>query len=430
MKAVTIKPGKLKGVVNVPPSKSISHRAIISASLSKGESVINNLILSKDMEATISAMRSMGSNIEIVEKGQGGRIKLVIQGGYSKKEITHIDCIESGSTLRFLIPVSLLDKGQVTFHGRGKLVTRPLYSYYEIFQKTGIEYSLLDGGLPLTIDGQLEAGTYELDGNISSQFVTGLMFSLPLLPGDSKILIRGDLESKGYVDLTLDVLKGFGIDIINNAYKEFTIKGNQKYKPYNIEIEGDYSQAAFWLAAGVLGEGVESRGIREKTSQGDRAIVNIIEDMGGALQVDGDSIIASPSDLHSIKVDVSQCPDLVPIIAVLGTLSEGVLEIVNGYRVRIKESDRLKAISTELNKLGADITETEDGLIVKGVKSLRGGEVASWNDHRIVMALAIAATRATGDVTIRDSGAITKSYPGFWEDFKKLGGIVDERKLG
>ncbi|MGF7186201.1 3-phosphoshikimate 1-carboxyvinyltransferase [Desulfitispora alkaliphila] len=430
MKAVTIKPWKLKGVVNLPPSKSISHRAIISASLSEGTSVIDNLILSKDMEATISAMRLMGSNIEIIKKGENDRIKLVIGGGYIKRGITHIDCIESGSTLRFLIPVSLLDKGQVTFHGRGKLVTRPLDSYYEIFHKTGIKYSLMDGGLPLTIDGQLESGTYELDGNISSQFVSGLMFSLPLLSGDSKIIIRGDLESKGYVDLTLDVLKGFGIRIANNGYKEFTIEGNQKYKPSNMEIEGDYSQAAFWLAAGVLGEGVESQGIREKTSQGDRAIVNIIEEMGGKLHVDGDSIKASPSSLNSIKVDVSQCPDLVPIIAVLGTFCEGVLEIGNGSRVRIKESDRLKAISTELNKLGADITETEDGLIVKGVKSLRGGEVDSWNDHRIVMALAIAATRASGEVTIRDSEAITKSYPGFWEDFKMLGGIADEWQLG
>lgn len=427
MRIARIKPGGLSGDVSVPPSKSISHRAIICASLSEEESIIRNFSMSKDMEATISGMSLLGAEIKELAAIDGLKKELWVKGGFSKEEDVIIDCIESGSTLRFLIPISLISSGSTTFKGHGRLVSRPLDPYYEIFEEQGIEYDLEGGQLPLTIKGALRSGEFAIDGKVSSQFLSGLMFSLPLLKGKSMLIIPNELESKGYVDLTIDTLRQFGVVVDNNEYKKFEINGGQRYKGTDITIEGDYSQAAFWLVGGIIGKKVRCKGIRRDSLQGDRAIVEIIKNMKGRLSVGDDLVVASHSETKSMIIDVAQCPDLVPILAVLGTLSKGTTELINGARVRIKESDRLKAISSELNKLGADISETSEGLIIKGVSKLTGGEVDSWNDHRIAMALAIAATRAEGEVIIKDSGAVDKSYPSFWEDFKSLGGIVDER---
>lgn len=427
LRFANIKPKILSGSVVVPPSKSIAHRAIICASLSEDLSVIRNFKMSKDMEATITGMSSLGAIIEDLSTDGFGKNELRVRRGISRGGTVTIDCIESGSTLRFLIPIALATEWESIFTGRGRLVSRPLGPYYDIFRQQGIEYSLENNQLPLTVKGALRSGEFVLDGKVSSQFISGLLFSLPMLNGRSRLIISNDMESKGYVDLTIDILKQFGINIDNNEYREFTIEGGQKYKGTDITIEGDYSQAAFWLVGGVIGDAVECRGIKKKSLQGDREIVDIIQNMKGRLTAGDDSITTMRSDLESIIIDVAQCPDLVPILAVLGTFSNGTMELVNGARVRLKESDRLKAISCELNKLGADISETSDGLIIRGVSKLNGGEVDSWNDHRIAMALAIAATRADGEVVIRDSGAVEKSYPNFWEDFRALGGKVDEQ---
>lgn len=426
MTSVRIKPKKLSGEVMVPPSKSISHRAIICASLSEEKSIIKNFMFSKDMEATISGMRALGARIEENTSVEGVR-ELHIAGSYTRNNNVTIDCIESGSTLRFLIPISIINGSKTVFTGRGRLVSRPLEPYFKIFKQLGVHYSLSQDKLPLTIEGKLRSGDYEVDGKVSSQFISGLMFALPLLTEQSRIIITTDMESKGYVDLTIDMLQNFGVSIENKNYKEFVIPGNQVYKGSEVSIEGDYSQAAFWLVAGIIGERIKCTGMKDGSLQGDRIIVDIIRNMGGNLKIEDNAVEAECSKTSSIVVDVAQCPDLVPILAVLGTFSKGTMEIINGARVRIKESDRLKAISSELNKLGADIKETKDGLIINGVSTLTGGEVESWNDHRIAMALAVAATRAKGDVVINDSEAVTKSYPGFWEDFKALGGVVNEQ---
>lgn len=410
----------------VPPSKSISHRAIICASLSEEKSIIKNFMFSKDMEATISGMIALGARIEENTSVEGVR-ELHIAGNYTRNNNVTIDCIESGSTLRFLIPISIINGSKTVFTGRGRLVSRPLEPYFKIFKQLGVHYSLSQNKLPLTIEGKLRSGDYEVDGKVSSQFISGLMFALPLLTEQSRIIITTEMESKGYVDLTIDMLQNFGVSIENKNYKEFVIPGNQVYKGSEVSIEGDYSQAAFWLVAGIIGERIKCTGMKDGSLQGDRIIVDIIRNMGGNLKIEDNAVEAECSKTSSIVVDVAQCPDLVPILAVLGTFSKGTMEIINGARVRIKESDRLKAISSELNKLGADIKETKDGLIINGVSTLTGGEVESWNDHRIAMALAVAATRAKGDVVINDSEAVTKSYPGFWEDFKALGGVVNEQ---
>lgn len=427
MNCIEITPSMLGGEITIPPSKSLCHRAIICASLSKGESTIQNFTMSEDMRATIGGMEALGAKIE--KKQNVNTLTLKINGGFNRIR-NEIDCIESGSTLRFLIPIALLDGGKTTFTGRGKLVSRPIEPYLDIFNSQNIKYMLQNGQLPLGVEGALKSGEYRVKGNISSQFITGLMFALPLLNGDSRIIVTTELESKGYIDLTLDVLWKYGIEIENKDYKEFYIKGNQKYIGRDYYVEGDFSQAAFWIVAGLLGNGIICKGLNPSSLQGDRAILDIVREMGGHFEQKGDIIHVHGSRTLGGVIDASQCPDLVPILAVLGALSSGTTKIINAARVRIKESDRLKAISQELIKLGAHIEELEDGLIIKGREQLNGGEVDSWNDHRIAMALAVASIKSREPVIITNSSAVKKSYPGFWDDFKSLGGKVNEWSLG
>lgn len=425
MKCVAINSSILKGEINIPPSKSMCHRAIICAGLSEGISNVKNVVFSKDIDATIDAMNSLGVNIE------KNNNDLVIKGNGDLEVVnSNINCEESGSTLRFLIPLVSLMSKSVTFEGKGKLIERPLDPYYEIFKNQKIDYKNVKGNLPLTINGQLKSGEYKIKGDISSQFISGLLFTLPILNGDSKVIITTELESKPYVDLTLDILKRFSIDVINKNYKEFIIKGNQKYKAIDYSVEGDFSQAAFWLAAGILGADVSCSGLNMDSLQGDKSIIKIIKAMGGRIQIENDKVKALSCKIKSTVIDASQCPDLVPILTVLAALSEGKTEIINAARLRIKECDRLTAIRTELNKLGANIEEKPDGLVILGKENLKGGIVNSWNDHRIAMALAVASIKCTTPVTIEDSLCVRKSYPDFWNDFKKLGGVIDEWSLG
>lgn len=425
MNEVTIYPSSLAGEVFIPASKSMSHRAVICAGLSEGISTINNVGISQDIEATIDAMRRLGITVEKADSSL--RIK-----GSAEPELKNprIDCRESGSTLRFIIPIAALTGKPVAFYGEGKLVERSLTPYFNIFEKQGIQYEAEDGKLPLRINGRLSPGEFQLEGNISSQFVSGLMFALPLLEGDSLITVTSELESKPYIDLTMKALKEFSIHIENHDYRAFMIKGNQKYRATDYTVEGDFSQAAFWLAAGALGSDVVCKGLDMGSQQGDKAVMDIIGEMGGRIVVDGGNVRALTADTKGTVIDAAQCPDLVPILAVLGALSEGRTEIVNAQRLRLKESDRLKAISSELGKLGACIMEKQDGLVIDGRKSLCGGRVDSWNDHRIAMALAIAATKCKEPVVISNACCVKKSYPDFWGHYKALGGRIYERNMG
>ncbi|MFD3156609.1 3-phosphoshikimate 1-carboxyvinyltransferase [Haloimpatiens sp. FM7330] len=431
MKYLKINPSSLCGKIKIPPSKSMSHRAVICAGLSEEKSVIDDIIFSQDIIATCEAMKALGISIDIVEKNLQDYKKIYIEGRKKLKLINNsIDCKESGSTLRFLIPIALLTGDKITFKGSGKLVERPLNVYYEIFDKQGIEYSNHNGNLPLEVKGSLSHGEYKVKGNISSQFISGLLFTLPLLKGDSKIIITTELESKAYIDLTLQMLKTFNIEIENNNYEEFYIKGNQKYISKDYKVEGDFSQAAFWLVGGIIGEKISCCNLEMDSLQGDKVILDIIKKMGGNIKIKEDFVEVSKSQTKGIVIDASQCPDLVPILAVLGSVSDGTTKIINAERLRIKECDRLKAITNELKILGANIEELEDGLVIQGRKTLNGGVVDSWNDHRIAMALAVASIKCTESVIIKGSNAVSKSYPQFWNDFKKLGGNIHECCVG
>jgi 3-phosphoshikimate 1-carboxyvinyltransferase len=431
MKTIEIIPGILNGEIRIPPSKSISHRAIICSGLCEGENTIKNVLLSQDILDTCNALEALGINILYTKEDQGETNTLTIRGNPNLRPIKNIiDCGESGSTLRFLIPLATLTKEKLTFKGRGRLVKRPLDPYFEIFKNQDIPYESNNKGLPLSVNGTLHPGIYKVPGDISSQFITGLMLALPLLKGDSRIIITTPLESKGYIDLTLEMLKKFSIEVENEEYKEFYIRGNQKFKPVSYRVEGDFSQSAFWFAAGILGGKIRTTHLNINSLQGDKIIIDFIRKMAGNIIVEEQGVTTIASTTKGITIDASQCPDLVPILAVLGALTKGTTNIINAQRLRIKESDRLWALASELNKLGGRVRELEDGLIIQGVDALRGGVVDSWNDHRIAMALAIASIKCTKPVIITNSDAVKKSYPSFWQDFSRLGGRINERSMG
>ena len=422
MKKIQIIPTKLQGTIKVPPSKSMAHRAIICAALSQGESVIRGVDFSEDICATIEGMRALGASI-LKQKDT-----LMISGkNFSKGINPMIDCKESGSTLRFLIPISLVHNSNVHFIGKGQLGKRPLNSYYQIFKTQGICYTTQGELLDLTVEGVLKPGLFELEGNVSSQFISGLLFALPLLKGDSTIRLTTELESKAYIDLTLQMMRQFGIHIDEPDARTFVVKGNQVYKASNYEVEGDYSQAAFYAVASALGNKVGIKGLAMQSAQGDRVVLDLLKHMGCAIELTEESVEVIPKSLKAIRIDGSECPDIIPIITVAAALSEGVTTIVRAERLRIKECDRLYAIAKELGALGAKVEERQDGLLIEGVRELKGGcNVSSHNDHRIAMSIAIAATRCMSPIILEDYTCVKKSYLHFWDDYRLLGGVVKE----
>ena len=426
---IKIRPGKLNGTIEIPPSKSYSHRAVIAAALAENgkKSKIDNLKFSVDITTTTDIMENWGAEIERFESA----LEIIGNGGKVAPRDKYVQCNESGSTIRFLIPVGITSENELVFDGKGKLVDRPLDSYYKIFKEQGLKYEITGGKLPLTVNGKLKPGNYEIDGNISSQFITGLLYALPLLEGDSKLIINKNLESKGYVDLTLEILKLAGIEIVNNDYKSFDIRGNQTYKPFDYTVEGDYSQVAFWIVAGIISANrdneVKCLHVNKNSLQGDREIIEIVTRMGAKLEIFDDYVIVKPSKTKGTVIDISQCPDIGPVLTVLAALSEGETRIINGERLRIKESDRITSIKTELNKLGGNVSEEGDSLIIQGVEGFRGGvTVNAWNDHRIAMSLAVASTRCEKEIILEEAESVRKSYPHFWDDFVKMGGEIEK----
>ena len=401
---VKLTPSRLQGRITPPPSKSQSHRLVIAAALAEGESKLENVALSKDITATLQCMRALGAEAA----PDGSRIRGIGDRRRVFEHLPTLDCFESGSTLRFLIPVALAVAGGGAFRGRGRLMERPLEPYEKLFLEKGISFSREDGGI--RVAGRLTPGIYRLPGDVSSQFITGLLYALPLLEGASDLVLTTKLESGGYVDLTLEVLSRAGITVEPTG-QGWHIPGGQRYQAINAAVEADYSQAGFYCAANGIGGSVEILGLNPNSAQGDRVIL------------DQCAALARPG---AVELDVSQCPDLVPPLAVYAALRSGeTTRIVGAARLRIKESDRLDTVTTQLNALGAKITQHPDSLTIQGVPALHGGTVSACNDHRIAMMLAIAATRADGPVTITGAESVSKSYPDFWEDYASLGGRVE-----
>lgn len=425
MAKVKIQPGRLAGTVNVPSSKSMGHREIICAALAQGISVIDNISMSDDIAATLRCLNALGVKSELTASKFKGRSAVKIYGTGGVKATGAIcDCGESGSTLRFLLPLGALCGAPVTFSGAGRLGERPLKPYYDIFDLQGIKYRPAQG-LPVTVEGRLRSGEFKLPGNVSSQFVSGLLVALPLLEGNSEIIITTPLESQSYIDLTLSALAKYGIKVSNNNYQRFIVPGGQKYQSGNADVEGDWSQAAFWLVAGCLNGDIICGGAEAASLQGDRVVKDILTAMGGNITMTDGGLQAVTSTLHGTIIDAADCPDIIPVLTVAAAVAEGTTNIINAGRLRIKECDRLHAIAAELNKLGADVTEQAESLIVKGKpQGLLGGSVSAWNDHRIAMSMAVASLVCRGPVIIGGSESVKKSYPTFWQDFRMLGGRI------
>ena len=383
---LTIMPTRLSGTVTPPPSKSQAHRFLIAAALAGEGSVIENLADSQDIQATRWCMKAMKM---------------------SGRRIAEFNCLESGSTLRFLIPIALALRGGGRFTGHGRLMERPQQPYFDLFDQRGIAHTQEDG--VLTVQGSLSPGEYRLRGDVSSQFFTGLLLALPLLDGPSLVISTTKLESASYTAMTMGVLERCGIRVRwSPALGGFGVEPGI-YTPFEETVEADWSQAAFWYAAIALGGNLRLRGLKGQSSQGDAAV------MGHAKKL---------SLTGEVSINLSDCPDLLPPLAVMAALRRGTTRFTHAARLRLKESDRLETVSRMLKALGGAVSEEEDGLTVYGVSTLPGGTVDGANDHRIVMAAAIAATRCQGPVTIRGAEAVRKSYPNFWRDYENLGGAV------
>lgn len=400
-------PKKLCGRVEVPPSKSVAHRMIIAAALSEGTSEITNLSPSVDILSTMDCMRALGADISFKNN------TAVIEGVAKKPGKAVLNCNESGSTMRFLIPVACALGVNAEFIGSGKLPQRPITPYVEEFPKHGITFDFEEAGasLPCSVSGKLKAGRFEIDGGLSSQFITGLLLALPLLDGDSEIVLTSALNSKPYVDITLGVLRDFGVEVTETE-TGFSIGGNQRFKAFSGRVEGDYSQAAFFRAANSLGSKLEILGLADNSLQGDRVIMEICDRFDKTRE--------------PFEIDGSDIPDLVPILTVLACFCRGTSRITNVARLRFKESDRLNVPAECLNAIGGKVKVGEDYLEIEGVETLRGGEINGHNDHRIPMSLAIAATMCENPLVIRGAECVSKSFPDFFDVYRALGGDAEE----
>ena len=410
---VTLTPSPLSGTLPAIPSKSDAHRALICAALADRPTALRLPRTSADIDATCACLEALGAGAV----RRDGTVTVTPIRALSDRPL--LDCGESGSTLRFLLPVAAALCPAVRFTGRGRLPERPIGALKAAMEFHGVSFSA--ERLPFDTTGQLTGGAFSLPGNISSQYVTGLLLALPLTAGGGSLTLTTPLESAAYVDITLHTLRRFGIrvDITQNGYD---VPGGQAFRsPGELAVDGDWSNAAFFLAAGALTAPVSLTGLDARSPQGDKAVLEVLHAFGAEVSISNGTVFASPRPLRGITLDVSEIPDLLPVLAAVAACAVGETRFVNAARLRLKESDRLSSTAAMLRSLGAETEELPDGLIVRG-GPLSGGTVDGCNDHRIVMAAAVAAARCGGPVTIRGAEAVNKSYPGFWEDYKRLGG--------
>ena len=420
-----ITPSKVNGRVAAPPSKSYTHRAIIAASLAAGESVIANPLLSDDTDYTIEACRALGAKIErrdagLVVKGNGGRIRL------RKPEIY---AGNSGSTVRMIAPLATLSPTRIILDGDDRLRQRPMGDLISALVGLGVKARSLNNGCPpLEIEGgEFKTNMVTISGETSSQPVSGLLLAAPVTEKGLLIEVDGELRSRPYIDITLEVMRAFGVAAANRGYKDFVAEGGQSYKARQYPIEGDYSSAAYFLAAGAIGGGpVSVTNLKSDSAQGDRHFLAILAEMGAAVEGRSGSVkVSRDKELKSVNVDLGDHPDLVPTLAVVAAFSRGKTTISNIGHLRFKESDRINDTAAELAGMGVKTEVGGDSLAVYGGQP-RGAEVDAHSDHRLAMSLAIAALFAKGDSIINGAEAVTKSYPRFFDELRKLGARVEE----
>ena len=420
---LTIKPSEIFGDIYIQISKSDAHRALVASFLAEGESVLKpwmenvgiDIIATKEAISNFANFKLEKDCLKVIPK---------------EKNINNItiDVKESGSSLRLLIPVVSALGINAKFIGSKKLFSRPLGVYKKIWHEQGLTFDLKEDCL--TIEGKLKSGDFNVEGNISSQFISGLLFALPLLDGDSKIIIEGELESAPYVMMTLKTLKSAKIETSKQADNIIEVFGSQKYSPINYEIEADWSHAAFFAAAGALGGETTLYGLNKYSIQGDKEILNILKFMGASIKYNEDNSITikKASRLNGLDIDILNIPDLAPIIVALACAAKGTTKLYNAKRLRYKESDRINDLKDSFNKIGAKITSTENEIFIEGVEKLHGGKTSSHNDHRIAMALCVASIVCENDIIIDDAQSINKSSFNFIEQFRSVGAKIEEKE--
>ena len=409
-------PGARTGRVHIPASKSQAHRLLICAALGEETCEIVCDGVSADIAATAKCLNALGAKVERTETGfLVSPIQKVPEG------CCELLCGESGSTLRFLLPVVGALGAQAAFHREGRLPQRPLAPLDGVLTAHGM--TLSEEGDLLLCSGQLQAGNYEIAGNVSSQYISGLLMALPRLTGESTLTVTGTLESAAYIAMTEDALRLSGVEISKNG-AAYAIPGGQRFRlPLRTAVEGDWSNTAFFLCMGALSkEGVTVEGLNLQSSQGDRGVIDVLRRFGAEVTEHGDAVTVRRGALHGVMIDAAPIPDLIPVLSVVASVAEGETRVENAYRLRLKESDRLKSTANLLRALGGQVEEKEDGLVITGVPALHGGAVETQNDHRLAMSAATAACAATGEITVDNDGYVAKSYPRFWEDFSSLKG--------
>lgn len=393
---ITVYPGKLSGKIPAIPSKSQAHRVLICAAFSHKSTTIYCAETNQDIEATANCLRALGADISRTADGY------IVVPVKDIPAVATLDCNESGSTLRFMLPVVAALGINTTFLMSGRLPKRPLSPLWEELERMGCRLSRPTENT-IRCQGMLHNGVYTVDGSVSSQFISGLLFATALLPGNSQLRLTGKVESVPYIKMTQDVLKNFGVDT-----QGYTVSGGFPFRsPGTVSIEGDWSNAAFFLAANALGSAVEISGLNKASVQGDRAVVTILKNL----------------DTFS-KVSAANIPDLIPILAVAAGANQGA-RFADVRRLRLKESDRVLSVANLLRKLGSEVLISENELEIQPAE-FQGCTIDAMNDHRIAMAAAIAATVARGPVTILGAQCVAKSYPAFWDDFRRLGGTYEQ----
>ncbi len=412
---VTLTPSLTEGNIKAIASKSAAHRIAICAAFAKGNTKILCEETNEDIDATVRCLSALGADI----KREGEYFYVTPVRALRKGAV--LDCGESGSTMRFLVPVVCMLGADASFLMSGRLPNRPLSPLREELERCGIVFSEA-GSNPLICKGKVEENEFSIRGDVSSQFVSGLLFALAVSGRSGRLHIIGELMSAPYVDITADTMRRFGVEAFRteDGYEINADRG--LISPSEIRVEGDWSNAAFPLTLGAIGRGAVSVSCLDRNSrQGDKAIIDALSAMGARIEWKGDTVTVYPSKLKGIRIDASQIPDLVPILSVAASVAEGETVIYNAERLRIKESDRLMAVREVLCGLGAKVEERADGLRIVGASSLTGGEVSSFKDHRIAMSAAVASVRCAEAVTVSDAEAVAKSYPLFFEDMAKLG---------
>jgi len=411
----TINGGTLHGKINAVPSKSNAHRAIICAALSDRPTEIRLPFSNADIDTTIDCLKAMGADI------RRDKESLFVTPVSIIPACAKLKCNESGSTLRFLLPVAAAILKKANFSGTGRLPERPISELQKAMEKNGVAFS--GEHLPFSVSGGLKAGIYEVSGDVSSQYVSGLLMALPLLSGDSKIVLTSPLKAKAYVDMTLDTLSKFGVVIEPTANGYFLSGGQVYHSPDTFNVEGDWSGAAFFLVAGAICGEVKVMNLSPNSKQGDKAIVDIIKYFGADVSVIENSVTVKAAPLRGCEVDVAATPDLFPILAVIASRAEGKTVLYNASTLRLKESDRIKSTAAMINALGGNAVEYSDRLEITGTK-LTGGALDSFGDHRIAMSAAIAASICERETVISNAESVNKSYPSFFADFEALGGKI------